>query len=88
MWSADYDDRLKMWNCEHSKDVWGTSSERFSFTTEKTEKVFITWLLHFTKCLSFSLFFQFKKQKKRRENPKHKTPVFSLKVLCARKHSD
>lgn len=39
MWSADYGDRLKMWNCEHSKDVWGTSSQRFRFTTGKPEKV-------------------------------------------------
>lgn len=72
MWSADYGDRLKMWNCEHSKDVWGTSSQRFSFTTGKTEKVFITWLLHFRKSPFFS-FFPIKKKGKKKY-PKHKPP--------------
>lgn len=73
MWSADYGDRLKMWNCEYGKDVWGTASQRFSFTTGKTEKVFITWLLHFRKSRFFS-FFQLKKKKRKKIYPKHKPP--------------
>lgn len=89
---ADYGDRWKMWNCEHSRDVWGTSSQRCSFTPENWESIykFITWLLHFRISLSFVLFFWLKTPQTTKPHSKgrKKPQLFSLQVLYVRKHRD